>query len=276
MIRIGCTTFSEHGSLVQRKNSKLFEYARYFPLVELDTTYHFLPKEKDVRNWLTQIPENFRFVLKVHQSVTTQGDLPDPLTMTEALQLYKEAIAPMIEAGKLFCLLAQFPNSFKCTKENVAYLDQVRDWFAGYPVAIELRDSSWYQPKLYPGMIDYMKRKQFSLVVVDQPKKLSTTIPLDPTVTNPAFVLCRFHGRNDSGWTATGPDAKNLRTLYRYDQAELTELKQAVQAIEANAKEVAVVFNNNAGRDAADNARALIDALQIDYEALNPNQLKLF
>ena len=44
MIRIGCTTFSEHGSLVQRKNSKLFEYARYFPLVELDTTYHFLPK----------------------------------------------------------------------------------------------------------------------------------------------------------------------------------------------------------------------------------------
>lgn len=65
-------------------------------------------------------------------------------------------------------------------------------------------------------------------------------------------------------------------TLYRYDQAELTELKQAVQAIEANAKEVAVVFNNNAGRDAADNARALIDALQIDYEALNPNQLKLF
>ncbi|EAG2809491.1 DUF72 domain-containing protein, partial [Listeria monocytogenes] len=35
-------------------------------------------------------------------------------------------------------------------------------------------------------------------------------------------------------------------------------------------------FNNNAGRDAADNARALIDALQIDYEALNPNQLKLF
>ncbi len=123
MIRIGCTTFSEHGSLVQRKNSKLFEYARYFPLVELDTTYHFLPKEKDVRNWLTQIPENFRFVLKVHQSVTTQGDLPDQLTMTEALQLYKEAIAPMVEAGKLFCLLAQFPNSFKCTKENVAYLD---------------------------------------------------------------------------------------------------------------------------------------------------------
>ncbi|MCT8192732.1 DUF72 domain-containing protein, partial [Pseudomonas monteilii] len=116
MIRIGCTTFSEHGSLVQRKNSKLFEYARYFPLVELDTTYHFLPKEKDVRNWLTQIPENFRFVLKVHQSVTTQGDLPDQLTMTEALQLYKEAIAPMVEAGKLFCLLAQFPNSFKCTK----------------------------------------------------------------------------------------------------------------------------------------------------------------
>ncbi|WP_313510890.1 DUF72 domain-containing protein [Enterococcus sp.] len=276
MIRIGCTTFSEHGSLVDRKSSKLFEYARYFPIVELDTTYHFLPKEKDVRNWLTQVPDNFRFVLKVHQSITTQGALPEGMTLEESLQRFKEAIAPMVDAGKLFCLLAQFPNQFKCTKQHVAYLGQVRNWFPEYPLAIELRDQSWYQPAVYSSMIDFMKERQLSLVVVDQPKRLSTTIPLDTTVTNPAFALCRLHGRNDSGWTATGPEAKNLRTLYRYNEKEINQLSTAVRALSANAQEIAVIFNNNAGRDAADNAREMISQLQLTYEALNPNQLALF
>lgn len=276
MIRIGCTTFSEHGRLVDRKTSKLFEYARYFPVVELDTTYHFLPKEKDVRNWLTQVPDNFRFVLKVHQSITTQGELPEGITLGESLRLFKTAIAPMVEAGKLYCLLAQFPNQFKCTKQNVAYLDQVRTWFADYPVAIELRDISWYQPAFYPSMIEYMTKKQFSLVAVDQPKRLSTTIPLDAAVTNPAFALCRFHGRNDSGWTATGPEAKHVRTLYRYNENEINELANTIRSVAANARETAVIFNNNAGRDAADNAQEMISKLQLAYEALNPNQLELF
>lgn len=108
-------------------------------MVELDTSYHYLPKEKDVRNWLTQVPDNFRFILKVHQSVTTQGDLPEGMSMAEALTAFKQAIQPMVDAGRLYCLLAQFPNRFKCTKESVAYLDEVRQWFAAYPVAIELR-----------------------------------------------------------------------------------------------------------------------------------------
>ncbi len=50
---------------------KKSEYARYFPLVELDTTYHFCQKKRRAQ-LVDQIPENFRFVLKVHQSVTTQ------------------------------------------------------------------------------------------------------------------------------------------------------------------------------------------------------------
>ena len=158
----------------------------------------------------------------------------------------------------------------------MAYLDEVRQWFAAYPVAIELRDNSWYQPEFRSSMQAYMRKQKFSLVIVDEPKKLSTTVPLEPLVTNPAFAVCRFHGRNDVGWTATGPDAKKNRTLYRYNEKELSELRQAVEETAAHAQEVAVIFNNNAGGDAADNARALIEAMQIDYQQLNPSQLELF
>lgn len=275
MIYIGCTTFSEHGALVHRKETTLEEYAGYFPVVELDTTYHFLPRESMVKNWLTKVPNTFKFILKVHQSVTTQGDLPEGLTMDEALVKYKQAIQPLVEKEQLFCLLAQFPNRFKCTVENVTYLRQLRQWFAGYPLAIEFRDASWYDPANLAKMRAFMQEHKFSLVIVDEPKKLSTTIPLDPFLTNQEFALCRFHGRNDVGWTATGPDAQAKRTFYRYNQSELLELKTAVEQTQ-KAKETAVIFNNNAGRDAAENALLLRDMLKLEYKNLNPNQLELF
>ncbi len=87
--------------LFREKHQNFFEYASVFPVVELDTSYHYLPKEKDVRNWLTQVPDNFRFILKVHQSVTTQGDLPEGMSMAEALTAFKQAIQPMVDAGRL-------------------------------------------------------------------------------------------------------------------------------------------------------------------------------
>ena len=86
-------------------------------------------------------------------------------------------------AGFIVCW-HNFPTGFKCTKESVAYLDEVRQWFAAYPVAIELRDNSWYQPEFRSSMQAYMRKQKFSLVIVDEPKKLSTTVPLEPLVTN--------------------------------------------------------------------------------------------
>ncbi|MFQ7233379.1 MAG: DUF72 domain-containing protein, partial [Enterococcus hulanensis] len=40
--------------------------------------------------------------------------------------------------------------------------------------------------------------------------------------------------------------------------------------------EVGVIFNNNSGGDAADNAMQLKKILQLDYEGLNPSQIDLF
>jgi uncharacterized protein YecE (DUF72 family) len=121
-----------------------------------------------------------------------------------------------------------------------------------------------------------MKNHRFSLVVVDEPKKLSTTVPLDPYVTNEDFTFFRFHGRNDMGWTATGPDAQKVRTNYRYNAEELTELQRAVESAKEKSKEIAVIFNNNAGGDAAENAIEFKRRLDLDYDELNPSQLELF
>lgn len=276
MIRIGCTSFKEHTYLTGKKETTLYEYAGYFPLVEMDTGFYFIPSRANIETWLKQVPEQFRFIVKVQKVFTKHQELEEGQTLTELAEQLKSNMAPMIESGRLFCLLAQFPATFKCTRENVDYLRILRQLFQDIPLAIEFRDRSWYEEKYLEGTRNFMKNHRFSLVIVDEPKKLSTTVPLDAYVTNEDFTFFRFHGRNDMGWTATGPDAQKVRTNYRYNEEELTELQRAVESAKSKTKEIAVIFNNNAGGDAAENATQFKRRLGLDYDELNPSQLELF
>lgn len=276
MIQIGCTSFKEHTFLTGKKETSLFEYAAHFPLVEMDTSFYAIPKQAYVKEWLKQVPEAFQFIMKLPKVFTKHEELTGDTSLTELAAELLESVRPMVEQDHLFCLLAQFPPFFDCKRENVDYLRKLRRLFPATPIAIELRNNSWYAPSLVEQTRDFMQEQNFSLVIVDEPKKLSTTIPFDDYVTNPEFIFFRFHGRNDVGWNATGPDAKRLRTNYRYDNDELTELKEAVTHAQKQGKKVAVIFNNNAGGDAAENALQFKDLLQLDFENLNPSQLDLF
>ncbi|MBU5362954.1 DUF72 domain-containing protein [Enterococcus raffinosus] len=276
MIRIGLTSFNEHSSLTGKKTSSLYEYAGYLPLVELDTNYYGITRKSSVENWLTQVPEDFRFVVKLYGGFTGQAKWQDSYpSMTAMQEHFLETLQPMIESGKLFCFLAQFPAQFKCTKENVAYLETLRELFNDLPVAIELRDYSWYGKEFIEKTRQLMRTLNFSLVMVDEPQ-LPDTVPLDTTVTNPNFSLFRFHGRNQAYWNDRTGDWRKKRTLYRYNEAELKILGEKIQQVAKETKEVGVIFNNNSGGDAADNAMQLKKSLGLDYEGLNPSQIDLF
>lgn len=121
-----------------------------------------------------------------------------------------------------------------------------------------------------------MSRAAFSLAIIDEPQLLNTTIPFDPFVTNPNFALFRFHGRNAQGWQANDKDWRKKRTLYRYSEKELQELACEVKAVDSKTKEIGVIFNNNSGGDAAENALALQKILNIQPDGLNPTQMDLF
>ncbi|MGH2180014.1 DUF72 domain-containing protein, partial [Enterococcus faecalis] len=76
-------------------------------------------------------------------------------------------MALIIDSHKLFAFLVQFPGTFGCPKENVAYLQKIRHWFKVLPIAIEFRNNSWYQPNFLKQMLQFMIQNQFSLVIVD-------------------------------------------------------------------------------------------------------------
>ncbi len=276
MIRIGLTSFNEHSSLTGKKSSSLYEYAGYLPLVELDTNYYGIANKSSVENWLSQVPADFRFVVKLYAGFTGQSKWQDSYPSVAAMQAhFLETMQPMIESGKLFCFLAQFPAQFKCTKENVTYLETLRELFKDLPVAIELRDYSWYAKEFIKKTQQFMRSLDFSLVMVDEPQ-LPDTVPLDITITNKKFSLFRFHGRNQAYWNDRTGDWRKKRTLYRYNQAELEILGEQIQQVSADSAEVGVIFNNNSGGDAADNALQLKKILRLEYEGLNPSQIDLF
>ncbi|MGH2189177.1 DUF72 domain-containing protein, partial [Enterococcus faecium] len=113
-------------------------------------------------------------------------------------------------------------------------------------------------------------------VIVDEPQIPTNPVPFYPYVTNPNLVLFRFHGRNAAGWLANDAEWRKKRTLYHYNTQEIADLSEAVLKMSQEAKEVGVIFNNNSGGDAAENALQMQKVLNLSYDDLNPKQLDLF
>ena len=87
-----------------------------------------------------------------------------------------------------------------------------------------------------------------------------------------------MHGRNVYGWNkpTSGEDWRKIRFLYRYNEKELTEWKENLQKLQQQSKDIYILFNNNSGGDASDNAKQIISLLGLEYTQLAPRQLDLF
>lgn len=116
-------------------------YARVFRTVEVDSSFYRAPPPSLVRRWADVTPPEFRFSLKVPRDVThaPPGDPP----RDEALGQFVSSLEPLRATGRLGALVLQFPASFRAGEGNrLAHLLQaVPD---GFPVAVELRHSSWW------------------------------------------------------------------------------------------------------------------------------------
>ena len=74
-----------------------------------------------------------------------------------------------------------------------------------------------------------------------------------PEVTSSAAVL-RLHGRNANTWEAKGLASSAERFNYLYSKDELRAFVPIARRLAEQAEEVHVVFNNNFGSYAQDNA----------------------
>ncbi|MDK4212759.1 DUF72 domain-containing protein [Staphylococcus warneri] len=282
MINIGLTGWGDHDTLYEdlaRKSDKLKTYASHFPIVELDASYYAIQPERNIKKWISETPERFQFVVKIHQALTLHADFRDfSETRQELFDAFKEMLAPLQESHKLAMVLVQFPPWFDCSSQNIKYILYVKQQLQDYPMCVEFRHQSWFNDQFKEETLSFLTEHQIIHAVVDEPQVKDASIPLVNRITSDiAFV--RYHGRNVHGWTKkdmTDQKWRDVRYLYNYNETELLDLAQKVKILEQKAKQVYVVFNNNSGGHAAQNAKTYQNILGIDYERLAPQQLKLF
>ena len=281
MINIGLTGWGDHDSLyedLERQSDKLQTYASHFPIVELDASYYAIQPERNIMKWIKETPDRFEFIVKIHQALTLHADYKDYAeTRSELFEQFKQMLQPLIDHHKLAMVLVQFPPWFDCTAQNIKYILYVRQQLDDVPICVEFRHQSWFNDQFKEQTLSFLTEHHIIHSVVDEPQVREGSIPLVNRITETAFV--RYHGRNRQGWTKkdmTDQEWRDVRYLYNYNKEELTDLANKVRIIEQKAKKVYVVFNNNSGGHAAQNAKTYQDMLDIEYTGLAPQQLKLF
>jgi uncharacterized protein YecE (DUF72 family) len=158
----------------------LQHYATRLNTVEVNYTFRHFASEKTQNNWVTTVPEGFKFSLKANQTITHIKRLKDA---TEAANGFLKSLQPISQAGKLGFVLFQLPPFLK------ADVGLLRDFLAGLPqgkLAFEFRHASWFTDEVFGVLRD----KGVTLCVAES-EKLET-----PDVTTSNCVYYRLRKAN--------------------------------------------------------------------------------
>jgi uncharacterized protein YecE (DUF72 family) len=225
--------------------------AAYFDAVEVNASFYRIPAAKTTRQWVDRVTgyPAFRFTCKLWQGFTHTGQAG---ATDEAA--FRQAMAPLHEAGRLGGVLLQFPYRFHDTPENRAALQRLTEAFRAYPLVVEVRHRSWDRADTYA----WLRNLGVGFCNIDQPA-VSSSIGLTRVVTGDIGYL-RLHGRNAAMWFHEGSAA--ARYDYRYRHEELRELVAAAEVIAARAPETYLITNNHFRGQAALNALELLSHLR--------------
>ena len=172
---------------------------------------------------------------------------------------FREAIAPLHEAGKLGALLAQFPASFKNDPAAHDYLAWLIEALPDCPVALELRHRSWSDD--VAGTLGLLNGLGTAWVQIDEPKfRLSIAQNYLPNVES--FYYMRLHGRNARKWWRH--DRAEERYDYHYSAAELQPFRDTADAASRLVRRLYLYMNNHFAAKAVANAATLKHQLGLE------------
>ena len=232
----------------QQKNM-LSQYARVFPITELNFTYYGLPTPQVLERQAKQTPPGFQFAVKLFQGLTHDRDLSH-------VPAFREAVSVLQQHGKLCALLAQFPQQFHWRPETLSFLARLADELRGFPLAIEFRHHTWARS----DVTDWLRANGLHLVSVDAPA-LPALFP-SGLVWSSRLAYIRLHSRRADRWY----EGDKERYDYLYSDAEMKEWVEALRARRGDVDEAYVLFNNCHEAQAPINAKRLQELLANDRD----------
>jgi uncharacterized protein YecE (DUF72 family) len=254
-------------------------YASQFPVVEVDATYYVLPNKRTAESWVERTPDDFVFDIKAHALMTGQPtevarlpkalreelrgevaekkriyrkDLPAELLDSVYAQ-FREAIEPLVKAGKLGAVFVQFPKWVFPSNEARELILETRQRLE-LPIAVEFRHGSWFNEKNAERTVKFLQDNKIPYVAVDEPQGFKSSVPPVVFITNEDLAVFRFHGRNKENWEKKDiPPSERFR--YLYDEDELADWTPKIAPVAKQTKQTHVVYNNCYSNYGTTNAR---------------------
>ncbi len=147
-----------------KPNEFLRTYANHFNSVEINSSFYRIPNRKVIENWISQIPNDFRFTAKFPQSISHSPKLKYDEGKLEA---FIRNIGTL--GDKLGPLLLQLPPSFHSTE-----IKSLREFLSILPLdlkyAIEFRNQDWFNHETN----ELLRENNIALVQMEHPKRPKT------------------------------------------------------------------------------------------------------
>lgn len=244
---------------------RLRYYATKFPIAEIDSTFYAIPNEKTAQLWVERTPKDFTFNAKAFalltQHPTPPARLPKdlrekvsdskaniyfkdlgPKDKESVWDRFRESMQPLHDAGKLGAIVFQFPKWFLPSPASYRFMEDIREWLPDFGIAIEFRQVLWMKQERRERLLDFLKGRGYTYVVVDEPQGFASSVPPIVATTAP-LAMVRFHGHNAENWEKKGiTTAEKFR--YLYQPAELKSWVPNLESMAKSAKAVDAVFNN--------------------------------
>jgi uncharacterized protein YecE (DUF72 family) len=247
-------------------DARLRYYAERFPMVEVNASFYAIPSLATVEAWAERTPPEFRFHVKAHQIISGHPSdpsrLPPPLRELPAeldargrirrpsRELRDAVIDALVEATgalgpKLGAVLVQLPPYVTSGERQRDELGRILARLRPARAAVEFRHRSWVASGERERAAELLAEHDAAWVCVDAPRiDVASAMPPIVERTSDALAYVRLHGRNAGTWT-TGRSVAE-RYDHAYTDAELGEWVDPTLRLAEAAREVAVVFNNNA------------------------------
>lgn len=214
------------------KREWLTYYAREFNTCEINSTYYALPMPSSLKAMMEKTGAGFLFSIKANQEMTHKQE-----NNAAVFKAFCEVLKVVIDAGKLGCVLAQFPYSFRFNRRNWDYLRLLRERLSGLPVVIEFRNNQWLRKEVF----DWLRQQELGFCCVDEPQLPNLLPPLAAVTSKIGYV--RFHGRNSAKWWHH--EKAYERYDYNYTPQELSEWLPRIQKLDKMTEKTFIFANNH-------------------------------
>lgn len=266
MIYVGTSGFSYddwkgyfYPERIQKKDMLAY-YAANFNTVEVNSTYYAIPPASTFAAMDAKTPQDFKFVVKAHKDMT-HTQIPQPT----AFDVFLTSIKPIQESGKLGCILAQYPWSFKHTSDNIEKIKEFQSRVGEIPAVVEFRNAGWVNDDTFQLLRDL----KLGFCCVDEPH-LKGLVPRVAGVTSDIGYI-RFHGRNAKDWWQH--EEAYQRYNYLYSEEELEEWVPKVEYINKCSKTTYLFFNNHYQGKSVQNAQMFSRMLNLTLPKPSAQQM---